>query len=193
MATGYVELAIAGPRGWIVGFIGGFLEARGKGERLLDAEQEGFDCAPLRERLSELISPSLQTYHLLVPKDLREDVREAVERATKADPRVSSIHEQELKGARFSFSFTVYSKKHAQRLRRHFDELPEGVELSADASFTESVDPSAKGVEAYAPAHDYELTARGEVEGPVDGIVRLLRICKTEELIRCGKVEILRD
>ena len=46
MAVKYAELVVDGPRGWDIGFIRGFLRAKGLADRVLNAEAEGFDCRP---------------------------------------------------------------------------------------------------------------------------------------------------
>ena len=79
MSERFYEMAIDGPAGNALGFIEGFLTARGEGGRVLDAYREGFDCESLRERLRELISSSVQTYHLLVPAELVPSVEEAIQ------------------------------------------------------------------------------------------------------------------
>jgi len=54
IAEHFYEISIEGPTGRTLGFVQGFLTARGEGGRLLDAYREGFDCESLRERIREL-------------------------------------------------------------------------------------------------------------------------------------------
>ena len=189
MSTSYHEFVIQGPRDWLLGFLHGYLEARGRKERLLDGEHEGFDCEPLRERLRELLHLGAETSHLLVPDAVAEHVREAIRTAASAEHPVRLVGEEPVRCVRFRFSFAIYSKTHAERIRTYFRDLPEGARVEADFKTVE--DPSAKGVEAYAPVHDFEFEGEGTVEGTVDGVVEVYRKCRNEELIQEGKIEIV--
>jgi hypothetical protein len=191
MSGRYNEYVIKGARGWALGFIEGFLRGRDEQRVVLEAEAAGFDCESLGERIRELFRPPSETFHVLVPEELEPLVREAIDDAAGRGHNVTLIDQRPILSARFSFSFSVYSRKHASRIRKQFEELPEGVSLTAESSFTEKVNPQAKGIEAYAPVHHYELHAKGVAKGPVDGITKLLEICKAEELISVGKAELV--
>ena len=191
MAGRYREIVVVGPRGFTLGFIEGFLRGRGVDGDVLDAEREGFDVASLRERVRELLHPKVDTLHLLTPETLAPAVREAVGAAALRGASMAIRHERPLAGARFSFSFAVYSRPHAERIRGYFEHLPEGARLSPDSSFVESLHPDEIGVEVYAPAHDYDLRGKGTVVGSMEGVLSLYRTCRDEELIRESPVELL--
>lgn len=189
----YVELVIQGHPGWGRGFVDGYFCARGEVGRIFDAEAEGFQIAPLRERILDALDPSHGTLHLLVPENLTGLAREALESARRCAYEVEIVDQQDAWGATYDFEVDIYSREHAQRIRSLFEELPEGVELSADSRFKETVDPDAKGPESYAPVHDYELHGRGTVTGPVDGVVALYRRCRAEALIKQTKARLIHD
>lgn len=191
MSGRYKEYVIKGARGWALGYIEGYLRGQGEERVVLEAEAAGFDCAPLGERIRELFRPPSETFHVLVPEELEPLVQEAIGDAAGRGHNVTLIDERPIVSARLAFSFSVYSRKHAARIRKQFEELPEGVSLTAESTFTEKVNPRAKGIEAYAPVHHYELHAKGVAEGPVDGIAALLKICHAEELISVGKAELV--
>jgi hypothetical protein len=190
MSDRYYELAIEGPTGRTLGFVQGFLAGHHKGRRVLDAYQEGFDTDTLRERLREFFRPSMQTYHLLVPEDLVTLVEEAVQEGVDRGMDIEIRDKRPLTGARFPFSFQIFSREHGARCRSLFDPPPEGITCE-DASFREVIHPEAKGVEAYAPAHHYELTGEGTVEGEVTAVLELHRTCRDEELIKQGDLEVI--
>ena len=191
MATRYHEIALEGPTGRTLGFVQGFLAGRGHAGRALDAWKEGFDCESLRERIRELFQPQMQTYHLLVPADLVPTVHEALRQGDAQDLAITIREERPIEGARFTFEFQVYSREHGPRIRSLFDPPPAGVALSADASFQERVDPDATGVEAYAPAHDYELKGSGTVEGDLSAVLGLHRAVRDDELVEQGPLELI--
>ncbi len=190
MSARYRELVLQGPEGWILGFAEGYLH--GRGVRVLDAAREGFHCVPLRERIADWIAGGEEIVHLVVREEDLSAVNEALQ-AAQQHARLRLREEHAVRGARFHFQFTVYSKSHAARIRKLFQELPEGVMLSADTAFEEQVDPTARGMKAYAPAHPYELRATGNVEGDVWGVLELHRKLRDEELVQLGRLELVRD
>lgn len=190
MSERYYELAIEGPAGKTLGFVQGFLTARGEGSRILDAYEEGFDCESLRERLRELLNASIQTYHLLVPADLVPAVEEAVQEGARREAIFRIRDQRALGGARFSFTFRTFSREHGAQIRNMFETLPAGVH-SDDTSFEETVHPESKGVEAYAPAHEYKLEGSGTIEGEIVPTLALHRNSRDEELINEGPLEVV--
>ena len=184
----YHEMVIEGVRGRALGFVEGYLAGRGHQGEVFDAEEEGFDCEPLGERVRELLRLSADTTHLLVPKSMVPLVREAAERASDRGLALAIHGERLLGGARFTFRFHIYSREHAVRIRKMLEKPPSGASLTADSRFEETLRPEAKGVEAYAPEHDYELAGSGAVEGSVDAVVSLYRRCRTEELLQLSKL-----
>ena len=94
--------------------------------------------------------------------------------------------------ARFEFRFRIYSRPHAERIRGWFKRPPEGVRLTDETRFEEIIDSEAKGMESFAPAHEYELRAEGAVTGKVEGVIELYRLCRGEELVQVEPLEALR-
>ncbi len=190
MAEQFYEISIEGPTGRSLGFVQGFLTARGEGGRILDAYREGFDCESLRERIRELFHPSKQTYHLLVPADLVPTVDEAVQEGRSRGLEIDVLERRVLSGARFSFSFQTFSRDHGAALRALFEVPPAGATID-DLRIEETVHPEAKGVEAYAPVHEYQLEGKGTVQGALRAVLTLYRHARDEELIKERKLEVL--
>ncbi len=190
MPEQFYEISIEGPTGRTLGFVQGFLTARGEGGRILDAYREGFDCESLRERIRELFHPSKQTYHLLVPADLVPTVDEAVKEGKNRGMEIEVMERRLLSGARFSFSFETFSRDHGATLRALFEAPPQGVTID-DLQIEETLDPEAKGVEAYAPAHEYQLEGKGTVRGALRAVLALHKRARGQELIKESKLEVV--
>jgi hypothetical protein len=184
MPSPYHELVIEGPRPWTFGFIQGFLRGSGIHAPVLDAEAEGFAGDSLIERLRDLLHPDNAVMHFLVPAEALPEVRQAIADPIAEQRQVHLRSERAIAGARFEFSLAVYSPAHAARIRVFFGKLPEGVKLTGDTDFKETVDPGAGGVHSYAPAHRHELTGHGGVEGDLDGVLAVYHGCRDEELIK---------
>ena len=190
MVEQFYEISLEGPTGKTHGFVQGFLTARGEGGRILDAYHEGFDCESLRQRIRELFKPSKHTYHMLVPADLVPTVDEAVHEGKNRGLEMEVLDRRLLSGARFTFSFETFSRDYGAKLRAFFESLPQGV-LIDDLELNETVRPGAKGVEAYAPAHDYQLEGKGTVHGDLRGVLSLHKSARNEELINQGDLEVV--
>jgi len=183
MSTAYHEMVIEGAKGRTYGFVEGYLVASEMTEPIFNAEKEGFDCESLRERLRELLHLSEEVIHLLVPEPMVAVVQAAVTAAGERDLEVTIHSTRPISGARFGFQLNIFSREHAAKIRSIFENPPPGARLSAETEFEEIVRPDAKGVEAYAPEHHYELKASGTVEGDLAGVVTLHRQCRQEELV----------
>jgi len=183
MAAKYWELVIDGPKGWDLGFLRGYLSGKGLDGNLVDLEEEGFDCEPYREKIRELLNPEQDTLHVAVPEGALDGVTEALGESAAAGRPMTLRHRRPLSGAGFGFSLRVYSREHGARFLAFFRNLPAGARLVEEEPLREKQDPDSKGVELYAPSHDYELTGRGRVEGAFDAVLEAYRFCRREDLI----------
>lgn len=184
-------MVIEGPRGWDAGFIRGFLKGRDLHVPVFQAEEEGFQCEPLMEKVAQMMRSPREVLHLLVPEEAVGLVREAAKEGLETGEGIDVLRERVLAGARFRFWAEVFSPEHGERIRGLFRDLPEGVRTDPATTWTERKDPSGKGTELYAPVHDYELHGHGVVEGDFEPVLDLYRTCRGEELIRVEKAELI--
>lgn len=192
MPESYREIVLEGPAGSALGFVEGFLAGRGLGAgEVFDAEREGFDCAPLRERLREIIHPSRAAVHLLVPERLAAAVRGGVQEARAQGLDVRLGDERPLRGARFRFRCAAYTPEHAARVRALFEPPPEGLALDPATRFEERREEGADQLEAYAPLHAFVLSGEGAVEGGIAAAVSLYRRLRLEELVELEPLDLI--
>jgi len=190
MTQPFREIAIEGPRGWTAGYVQGFVRGRSASAVVLDAEHEGCDVASARERFREFLSRGSEIAHLLVEDSAAALVHEAVEAAAAGGRLVQVRLERSIVGASFGFSVECFSEVAGRRIREFLRNLPEGVKTSADTEIDEIVDPSARGIEPYAPIHDFEFRARGTVLGDVAGVLRVHRVLDGDELVDVSGVRL---
>lgn len=90
---------------------------------------------------------------------------------------------------RFRFSVEAYSEATAEEIRAALRDLPAGVAVDG---FTESVErhPEDKGVELFAPAHDYVYRAQGQVNGSAPGLLEIYRRLEDLDFVDVGRLEI---
>jgi hypothetical protein len=188
----YHELAIEGPRHQGLGFVLGFMAGRGASGQIVNAEEEGFDCEPLRERIRELLNRSVETVHLLIPSRHIDLVREATTAAAEEGVGLTIVADRKVKEARFEFKLTIYSREHGERIRELFQELPDGVTMTTEEGFREEIRPGDDAeLSGYAPVHPYALSAKGVIEGDVAGVLKLYRTCLAEDLIQTQPAQLV--
>ena len=75
-----------------------------------------------------------------------------------------------IRSASMVFSYEAFAKRYNVEIVELLKNLPQGLRLQG-YQHDEKIDPSAKGVEAYAVAHDYEATGSGVFSGRVDLLI----------------------
>lgn len=110
-----------------------------------------------------------RTHHLVfAPASQARELSRAVREHT--DLLLEEI--REVQTGRFGFRAEAYSEEMAQAIRDALhSNIPAGVEVVD--SEKEEVDPKAKGVEFFAPAHEYTYRCRGTIVGPPPGIIEM--------------------
>lgn len=141
------------------------------------------------ESLSERILDVLgaKTHHLLFsPGDHARLLAEAL--AGRSDLRLERLREVE--GGSFPFEAKAYARDVAQTIKSSLhDALPPGISLE-DLQESETVEPEAKGVELYAPVHDYVYRASGTVRGSLPGVLEMHRRLTEMEFCKPGEIAI---
>jgi hypothetical protein len=138
----------------------------------------------LSERLREVLGA--KTHHVLFsPADPARRLVEAL--ADRPDLRLERVREVE--GGSFPFQVKAYSRDMARAIKGALhDNLPPGISLE-DVQESETVEPEAKGVELYAPVHDYVYRASGTVRGTLPGLLEMHRRLEELEFCKPGEVE----
>jgi hypothetical protein len=185
----YYEVTVEGSHDLLKGFVIGFLEGRGiSGETFFGDEYELDEESPL-EVLFRMMRQRDESTTVIVEAGLRSQLREALQRRKDSLPlKVVSV--REVRGATFGFSVKTYSREVGQSLRELFTRPPEGVSVDPPFFPEEIVIPEGKGVEAYAPLHEYEMKWKGQVSGPIRQIFALYHRVGRFEVVRLGDLNL---
>ncbi len=186
--TSYCELVLAGDDEVCRGLIVGLQIGAGGAERELIGLEDELAEGSLGAHLRELIGGKGRLIHLVVSAALAARVQAAAPRLeAEAELRVVAV--KPLRGGRCAFSCHAFTRGHAQELRGLLAALPTGAAV-ADYSETERVDKEAAGVEAYSPAHEYELKAEGVLTGAVDAVIAARRRLAEHALMKLERIEL---
>ena len=103
---------------------------------------------------------------------------------------LKSFPRREITEAYFEFSYHAYTRKLGDELKILFGSLPPGLRIENGKGPYEKVIPEGKGVEAYAPLHEYEIQAKGEIHGPVKAVIRLYGEAEHKDMVELGSIKL---
>lgn len=188
----YCEVVVEGSFDLIRGFVVGLLEGHGiRGEAIFredhHVENEGRFGQMLR-----LVGVKGNHFHLIIGVGFLKLLEKSLERR-KAELALKLISEKTIKQASFKFHYRVFTRELGDELKSLFGNLAEALWLSDDYKPKETVIPEGKGVEAYAPLHEYKLEATGTVCGPVREIIDLYGRAEHYDLVELGSIKLEYD
>ena len=185
----YCEVTVEGSIEVVKGFVAGFLEGRGVSGDVFfggDYPIEKESPAGLLMRLTGIRG---ETCTLVVEAGLHELLAAALEKRRGIVPlRVLKV--RPVVSAAFDVSFRTYSREVGTELKGLFERLPVGVSLGEGFEIQEKVTPEGKGIDAYAPLHEYELRGRGRIEGDVKEVFTLYHRLERFEVAELGDMEL---
>lgn len=179
----FVELDLKGATEVGIAFVEGFRLATPEAEKVWYSHWEPLKSAGWLESLRERLGARVR---VVLPATMAD----RIEAALDAHPRVELGLERRrtIRDAVFEFDYTCYSRDDATSIRRLIEEnLPDGLELE-DYQVEEKEDPSAKGVELYSPAHEYELSGSGRYHGTVPAVFEMVHRLSDQEFIHNGDI-----
>jgi len=171
-------------------FVLGFLEGRDiQGEAIFEAEHHIENESKFGQLLRFIRTKGGRT-NLLVGSGLHDLIREAIEkRNLKNDLKIVSV--REITEAYFEFSYHAYTRKLGEELKALFGSLPPGLRIEKGHGPKETVNPAGKGIEAYAPLHEYEIEAKGEIHGPVKEVINLYGEAEHKDMVELGSIKLV--
>jgi hypothetical protein len=94
-----------------------------------------------------------------------------------------------IRSASFRLDYRVFSAAQDRDIQLLLHDLPSGLRI-ADESHAVQVDPQARGVEVYTPAHDYEAHGAATISGRVDLVIAKRRQLLEHEAIQAHRIEL---
>lgn len=186
----YNEVVFEGSFELMKGFVLGFLEGKGiEGEAIFETEHHIENESKFGQLLRFIGAKGNRT-SLIVGAGLHDLIRKAIEnRSLKNDLNIISV--REITEAYFEFSYHAYSRKLGEELKALFGSLPPGLRIEKGQGPEEKVNPEGKGIEAYAPLHEYEIEARGEIHGPVKEVINLYGEAEHKDMVELGSIKLV--
>jgi hypothetical protein len=164
----WYELLIEGPEDALESLLTGHPDViRGSELRLAESS--------LADRILEFLHA--QSHHLVFASEARvPELAQAIRESS--DLKMEGV--REVLGGRFGFKAEAYNREIGQKIHDALSSnLPPGIDcLDLEK---EETNPDAKGVELFAPVHEYVYKARGTIVGTAPGILEMnRRLCKLD-------------
>lgn len=184
----YHELAIQGPRDLVHGYLAGLAAGAGSASTPVFAHEAGIAGPGLGTKLKEMIGAHPQACRVILDGELRGLLKGAARRM-QAETGLAVLSERRIRRATFGYRFHAYAVRYGTEIQDLLAALPAGLKI-ADRRTAEKHDPRAKGVEAYSPAHDYEIEGGGTVVGRFDLVLEARRRLAAHPLIDADWIEL---
>ena len=138
------------------------------------------------ERLAEMVGIRNADCHVIVDECVSSLLKKLGKKIA-ADTGLEIKSHRKIRGASLSFEYQAFARKYDEEILALIRNLPASLNKR---SFKHEVskDPSARGVEAYAPAHHYEASGKGAITGPVDEMIELKKAFDGFPLIKAQDV-----
>jgi hypothetical protein len=186
---------VRGPYPLVRGFVSGFLAGSGTPGRVYYCERDKIEAdfggeEGLAEKLAEWIGlQKYMTTTVVVEESLHGPILDALKSAGE-ELRLEVAASRAVKEAGLEARFQTFSESEGIEIRRAVENPPDGVRILPGFTLREDRREEAAGIEAYAPAHHYELEGSFAYTGPVDRIVEQRKRLADNPLIRCGPVRL---
>lgn len=189
MTKGYYEVIVEGTLDLVKGFVLGYLEGSGIQGEAIFGEEHHVENESKFGQLMRLLHVKGEQVHLIVGMGLHDLLKEAVSRR-KNELKVEIVSVKKITDASFDFSYKAYNKELGETLKEKFGNLPEGLTTEGEYKPSEKINPEGKGVEAYAPLHEYELKAKGRIRGPIKAVINFYGEVEHISMVELGDIKL---
>lgn len=190
MAKQYVEIVAQGSFKLLKGFLCGLYLDRWDAIDFFFNRDLNIKARSLLEQIRDRIGIKPELVHFIIEESQVEALKPAL---AKVEPwlhlqicEVRTIHQASL-----NFTLSAYTEQDGTRLLNLLKaERPESVELLTCEEREPERRQDAKGVEVYAPLHEYELHVKGTLRGEPAALIRYGWKLMHESLITLEEIEL---
>lgn len=189
MLGSYYEVDVEGSFDLIKGFVLGFIEGRQiEGEAIFGEEHHVANEEKFGQLL-RLLGVKGKTVRVIISCALNDLLEEALEKR-KDEISIKIKNVRGVADAAFTFEYKAFAESFGKELKETFGNLPQGLTMEPGYEPKEKRNPEAKGVEAYAPLHHYEIRAKGRISGPIREVIAFYGQVEHNKLVELGPIEI---
>ncbi len=184
----FYEVVFVGKPKVVRAYLAGLTTGSGEDASIFFSFQDGVFHEGKAERLSELLHVRALDCHVIVDSGISGRLKKAAKKLP-LETGLTIDSNKHIKSASLNFKFEAFAKRYNDEIVEFFRNLPAGLRLDG-YSHEVKLDPAAKGVEAYAAAHDYEAKGNGIVIGRIDLLIELKRKLQNFPLVQSEEIEL---
>jgi hypothetical protein len=191
MGKKYYEVVFEGNYDIICGMIEGFLLAKGAKWEWYPSKEAGIETETFTEILKEWASLKTRLHHVILEDEFHNALqKELKERGDLKHLKLKFTRSaREIKNCSFKFTANAYAKKYGEEIKAILATPPAGVTIE-NFNPVEEIDKEAKGVELYAPVHDYTFSGEGDAAGEVGAIIAFRKILNDHPLVQVSSIKL---
>ncbi len=187
----YFECVFEGKYETIWGMLEGFLLANGEKWEFWFSRKSGIETETFAEAILEWGALRSRLHHVVLDKDFHRELQKRIGgrddlKLIKAEYTKSA---REIKSASFKFEARAYAKKYGSEIKEILTKLPAGIKIEG-CKPSESINESAKGVELYAPEHDYTFKVDGTATGDFRAILDFRKKLEDHPLVEVSLISL---
>jgi hypothetical protein len=184
----FYQVVLEGSPKTALGLLAGLRLGAGLPEDTYFCLEESLEDESLGQRLSELIRRHPRSCVFVVESRLQK-LLNRLAGPIEQEIGLKLSGSRHIRSASLEFSFHAYARRYGEEILGDLRGLPAGLRLEGMKT-KETEDPRAAGVEAYAPAHDYEIEGSGRITGRVDMLVPARRQLSRRRLLKLEQIEL---
>lgn len=189
MQKSYYEVDVEGSFDLIKGFVLGFIEGRQIEGEAIFGEEHHVENEEKFGQLLRLMGVKGNEVRVIICSGLHDLLSEALNKR-KEEIHIKISNVREIAGASFDFSYKAFAETFGKELKKTFGNLPEGLGMEPGYEPKETLNPDAKGVEAYAPLHHYEIKAKGRITGSIRQVIDFYGQVEHNQFVELGPIKI---
>ena len=182
----FYEVVFQGKPKVVRAFLSGLVLGAGSDSTVFFSFTDGVHHEGKAEKFAEFVHIRATDCHVIVDSSLSALLKKLSKRIRDETGLEITSH-RNIRSASVKFGFQAFAPRYNDEIVALVKNLPQGLKVEG---FTHNVrlDPKAKGVEAYSPAHDYEANGEATVTGRVDLVIGLRKKFEDYPLIKSGDV-----
>ncbi len=167
--SSFYKMVFSGPHDLVHGFLSGILLGAGNHGILWYCLEEEITGPSKAFKLLDKVRVHGEDCHLIVDGKTRALLNRNAKKMF-AETGLQIEADNKIGSSRFSYTFHAYAKQYGDEILSTLKAMPRGVK-KINTVVEKNIHPEARGVEAYAPAHHYEISGAGDLTGKIDLII----------------------
>lgn len=172
MAKQFVDAVLPGDARFIRGFLQGWLAGSGQAYRFFIHSEAGVAGESFGEKLKELAGIGEEHVKVVIEEPFLERLKADSVAADCLGGSGTLSVSRPVKSGHFFLKIKDASHEDAQALKEIIRNRPSALQME-NWQETEKVEQDAKGIELYAPLHEYLYSGSGSFNGPIDQLIDL--------------------